>query len=78
MKKALLVCLLMVAMSTQAQDNNSEFKKETIEFIKLTGAGSAFESAIAQIGTKTVARAWIIFKESVSFTNGISNTPNSS
>ncbi len=27
---------------------------------------------------KTVARAWIIFKESVSFTNGISNTPNSS
>ncbi len=50
MKKILLVCLLMVAMSTQAQDD-SEFKKETIEFIKLTGAGAAFEKGIDQIGT---------------------------
>ncbi|GAA4295791.1 hypothetical protein GCM10023163_15300 [Aestuariibaculum suncheonense] len=36
-------------MHVQAQDN-SEFKKETIEFIKLTGATSAFENAISQIG----------------------------
>ncbi|WP_445954876.1 DUF2059 domain-containing protein [Yeosuana sp.] len=49
MKKVLLVCLLMVAFSTQAQEN-TEFKTETIEFIKLTGAGAAFDNAIAQIG----------------------------
>tara|TARA_R110002073_G_scaffold41124_3_gene116475 strand:+ start:67 stop:444 length:378 start_codon:yes stop_codon:yes gene_type:complete len=42
----------MVAVATQAQEqDNSEFKKETVEFIKLTGAGAAFEQAIAQIGT---------------------------
>tara|TARA_R110000868_G_scaffold252763_5_gene509471 strand:+ start:1379 stop:1750 length:372 start_codon:yes stop_codon:yes gene_type:complete len=39
----------MVAFSTQAQEN-TEFKTETIEFIKLTGAGAAFDNAIAQIG----------------------------
>ncbi|MEC3906326.1 DUF2059 domain-containing protein [Tamlana sp. 2201CG12-4] len=51
MKKVVLVCLFMVAVATQsyAQDN-TEFKKETVEFIKLTGAGAAFENAIAQIG----------------------------
>lgn len=49
MKKILLVCLFMVAIATQAQDS-ANFKKETIEFIKITGAASAFESAIAQIG----------------------------
>lgn len=52
MKKLFLVCLFMVAVATQAQEqDNSEFKKETVEFIKLTGAGAAFEQAIAQIGT---------------------------
>lgn len=41
----------MVAIATQAQEqDNSEFQKETVEFIKLTGAGAAFENAIAQIG----------------------------
>ncbi|MDO5969465.1 DUF2059 domain-containing protein [Flavivirga aquimarina] len=51
MKKALLVYLFIIAIvfQTQAQDN-TEFKKETVEFIKLTGAGGAFENAIAQIG----------------------------
>ena len=51
MKKLLLVCLLSVTFSTQinAQDN-SDFKSEAIEFIKITGAGTAFESAIDQIG----------------------------
>lgn len=51
MKKILIGSLFIIAFVTkiQAQDN-SEFKKETIEFIKLTGAGSAFENAIAQIG----------------------------
>jgi hypothetical protein len=52
MKKVLLTCLFMVAVAlqVQAQAEDSEFKKETVEFIKLTGAGAAFENAIDQIG----------------------------
>ena len=49
MKKILLVCLFMIAVVAQAQDN-SDFKKETVEFIKITGAAQAFENAIEQIG----------------------------
>ncbi len=51
MRKVLLVSLFMLAVTAQSQEqNNSEFKQETIEFIKLTGAGAAFEKAIDQIG----------------------------
>ncbi|WP_100613719.1 DUF2059 domain-containing protein [Confluentibacter citreus] len=50
MKKILLVLFLVVTAVIQAQDT-SEFKKETIEFIKLTGSGAAFDNAITQIGT---------------------------
>jgi hypothetical protein len=39
----------MVVSFTQAQEN-SEYKNETIEFLKTTGAGAAFENAITQIG----------------------------
>jgi len=43
----------MIATANQINaQNDLEFKKETIEFIKLTGAGAAFENAIAQIGFK--------------------------
>lgn len=51
MKKVALLCLFMVAFSikSQAQDN-PEFQKETIEFIKITGAATAFENAINQLG----------------------------
>jgi hypothetical protein len=50
MKKILLVCLFIVAVAQiQAQDN-STFKNETIEFLKITGAAAAFENAIDQIG----------------------------
>ena len=49
MKKLLLVCMLIVVFATQAQDN-IDFKSETVEFLKITGAGAAFENAIAQIG----------------------------
>ncbi|TNJ47028.1 DUF2059 domain-containing protein [Tamlana fucoidanivorans] len=51
MKKNLLICLFTIALSSTfyAQDN-SGFKKETVEFIKITGAAKAFEKAIAQIG----------------------------
>lgn len=41
--------MFMVAFATKAQDN-SDFKNETVEFLKLTGAGAAFENAIVQIG----------------------------
>lgn len=49
MKKLLLVSMFLVAVVTQAQET-SDFKTETIEFIKLTGAGAAFDNAISQIG----------------------------
>ncbi|MFB9055236.1 DUF2059 domain-containing protein [Mariniflexile ostreae] len=49
MKKILLVCLCLAMFSLQAQDQTA-FKNETVEFLKLTGAGAAFESAIFQIG----------------------------
>ena len=41
--------MVAFAAKSNAQDD-SGFKEETIEFIKLTGAGSAFEGAIAQLG----------------------------
>lgn len=50
MKKTLFVCMLMLAVTVNAQDNNTEFKNETVEFIKLTGAGAAFDNAIDLIG----------------------------
>lgn len=50
MKEILLVCALMLTLTVKAQDH-TEFKNVTIEFIKLTGAGAAFENAIAQIGS---------------------------
>lgn len=51
MKKLLFAGLIIFAFvfQSQAQDN-SEFKKEALEFIKLTGAVSAFDKAIDQIG----------------------------
>ena len=49
MKKLLFVITFIFTLSIQAQDN-SEFKAQTIEFIKLTGAGDAFDNAIEQIG----------------------------
>jgi len=40
---------LLIAVTVSAQDN-SKFKTETIEFIKLTGSGAMFDNAINQIG----------------------------
>lgn len=56
MKKVLFLCALacLLSLNLNAQDT-SEFKKETIEFIKLTGSGSAFENAITQIGMQVSA-----------------------
>ncbi len=52
MKKVWLVCALfaVIVLKTQAQENK-DFKSETVEFLKLTGAGEAFINAIDQIGT---------------------------
>ncbi|GAA4802595.1 DUF2059 domain-containing protein [Litoribaculum gwangyangense] len=51
MKKFLLVFTFSLTVLTQVNAQEiSEFKKETIEFLKITGAGEAFENAIAQIG----------------------------
>jgi hypothetical protein len=50
MKKILLACLFIVAVSQSRAQDNSTFKSETIEFIKVTGAAAAFENAIDQIG----------------------------
>ncbi|TGV03825.1 DUF2059 domain-containing protein [Flavivirga rizhaonensis] len=49
MKKILFVCMLMLTITVKAQEN-TEFKDVTVKFIKLTGAGAAFENAIGQIG----------------------------
>lgn len=49
MKYLLLVFALVFTFSINAQED-SEFKSETIEFIKLTGATKAFDDAIDQIG----------------------------
>ncbi|MCB4807328.1 DUF2059 domain-containing protein [Tamlana sp. 62-3] len=50
MKKLLLLCLFVLGLTTQMQAQDDAFKTETIEFIKITGAGAAFENAISQIG----------------------------
>ncbi|TWO33961.1 DUF2059 domain-containing protein [Seonamhaeicola sediminis] len=49
MKNTFLVFALIFTLVLQAQDSE-EFKNETIEFIKLTGSGAAFENAIDQLG----------------------------
>ncbi|WP_303316542.1 DUF2059 domain-containing protein [Flavivirga abyssicola] len=49
MKKILFVCMLMLTITVKAQEN-TEFKDVTVKFIKLTGAGAAFENIIGQIG----------------------------
>lgn len=49
MKRVLLLCFFLCSITLYAQENTT-FKNNTIEFIKLTGSGAAFESAITQIG----------------------------
>ncbi len=49
MRKIFLIGMFTVAFATQAQVDTN-FKNQTVEFIKITGAGAAFENAIAQIG----------------------------
>ncbi|PKQ45736.1 DUF2059 domain-containing protein [Confluentibacter flavum] len=71
MKKVLLLLFLFAPVLTQAQDT-SEFKKETIEFIKLTGSGAAFDNAISQIGAMvSEANKEAYQKEAIATLNGL-------
>ncbi|MFD2724801.1 DUF2059 domain-containing protein [Hyunsoonleella rubra] len=49
MKNSLLALVFIFTLSITAQES-TDFKSETIEFIKITGATKAFESAIGQLG----------------------------
>ncbi|WP_298901079.1 DUF2059 domain-containing protein [uncultured Psychroserpens sp.] len=49
MKKLIYLIAFVCTFSIQAQDH-SEFKTQTIEFIKLTGTTDMFNNAISQIG----------------------------
>lgn len=72
MRKILLTCLFIVAvLQLQAQDNTA-FKSETIEFIKLTGAAAAFENAIDQIGASvTMDNREAYTKEAIGTLDGL-------
>jgi hypothetical protein len=50
MKKIILLGAFVMAFAVQAQDN-ATFKNDAIELIRATGVDSAFDDAIAQIGT---------------------------
>jgi|GEM_PF-1790850 len=52
MKKLLFALAFVCAIAVQAQEDHSEFKNQTIEFIKLTGTADAFDNAIVQIGAQ--------------------------
>ena len=54
MTKIIVALALLIAVSVSAQDQ-SKFKTQTIEFIKITGSGDMFDSAIDQIGANVPA-----------------------
>ena len=54
MKNIIYIIAFVCTLSIQAQDQ-SKFKAQTIEFIKLTGTASAFDNAISQIGAMVPA-----------------------
>lgn len=54
MKKLLFTIAFICTLTIQAQDD-SKFKAQTIEFIKLTGTADAFTNAITQIGAMVPA-----------------------
>jgi len=49
MKNIILLGAFVIAFAVQAQDNTA-FKNDAIELIKVTGVDAAFDDAIAQIG----------------------------
>lgn len=62
MKKVFFLCAFacLLSLNLNAQDT-SEFKKETIEFIRITGAADAFENAISQIGMQVPAANKVVY-----------------
>lgn len=49
-KRVLLVCLFMAMIPFAKAQENPQFTADTVEFLKLTGAGAAFDQAVMQIG----------------------------
>ncbi|MBP93437.1 MAG: hypothetical protein CMC55_04900 [Flavobacteriaceae bacterium] len=62
MKTLFLALALFLTVSISAQET-TEFKKQTIEFIGLTGATSAFDDAISQIGARVPEANKAAFKK---------------
>lgn len=63
MRKMLLtLTLLLVVITTQAQEN-SEFRTQTLEFLKLTGTTKAFDDAIDKIGALVPQAKKAAYKE---------------
>ena len=54
MKNLFLLLAFIFSITVNAQ-SQAEFKKETIEFIKLTGSADLFDSAIDQVGAMVPA-----------------------
>ena len=67
MKKIILLGAFVLTLTVNAQDNTA-FKNETIEFIKLTGATASLESAIDQIGAMVSAENKATYKKEANAT----------
>jgi len=67
MKKIILLGAFVFALTVQAQDNTA-FKTETIEFIKLTGATTSIEAAIDQIGAMVSEENKVAYKKEANAT----------
>ncbi|WP_339711041.1 DUF2059 domain-containing protein [uncultured Kriegella sp.] len=50
MKRIVTISIFLVVFGSITAQEDAAFKKQTIEFLKLTGTGAAFENAIGQIG----------------------------
>ncbi len=49
-KGILFICLFVASTSFVKAQENKAFEAETITFLKLTGAGAAFEQVVTQLG----------------------------
>ncbi|WP_026754307.1 DUF2059 domain-containing protein [Sediminibacter sp. Hel_I_10] len=68
MKKLLFAAVFLFIISSIQAQENSEFKQQTIEFIKLTGTSDAFDSAISQIGMAVPAEKKEAYKKEANAT----------
>ncbi len=49
-KRILLICFFVAAIPFVKAQKSSDFKSDTVNFLKLTGAGAAFEQVVTQMG----------------------------